>query len=126
MWTNFAKLEQRYTRTQLTKSKLSEQKDPTLFRLQILEEPGLQRKILSRDDMEAIRFLYDHFEVKDILLTMQYMKKLNMEQSVDMLHRLMKNPTLADEKALKKSGTKKKHLRLGDRKGKRQERPMEE
>ncbi len=91
----------------LQKSKLSEQKDPTLFRLQILEELGLQRKILSRDDMEAIRFLYDHFEMKDILLTMQYMKKLNMEQSVDMLHRLMKNPTLADEKALKKSGTKK-------------------
>ena len=82
----------------LQKEKNREQKDPTLFRLNILEGFGLERKNLTSEEQEQLRFLYEHFSMEEILMTMEYIKKLNMEKSIVNLYRLMKNPELDDSK----------------------------
>lgn len=82
----------------LQKGKNREQKDPTLFRLNILEGFGLERKNLTSEEQEQLRFLYEHFSMEEILMTMEYIKKLNMEKSIVNLYRLMKNPELDDSK----------------------------
>lgn len=82
----------------LQKEKNREQKDPTLFRLNILEGFGLERKNLTSEEQEQLRFLYEHFSMEEILMTMEYIQKLNMEKSIVNLYRLMKNPELDDSK----------------------------
>ena len=80
----------------LQKEKNREQKDPTLFRLNILEGLGLEKKNLTSEEQEQLRFLYEHFSMKEILMTIDYIKKLNLEKSIVNLYRLMQHPESAD------------------------------
>ena len=40
--------------------------------------------------------MYEHFSMKEILMTIDYIKKLNLEKSIVNLYRLMQHPESAD------------------------------
>lgn len=87
----------------LQKSKNLQKKDPTLFRLHIMEGLGIARQGFTKEDIEAMQYLYDHFSEEEVLRTVDYMKKLNYEKSIRVLYQLMKYPTVEDASAPKKN-----------------------
>lgn len=89
----------------LQKKENAEKKDPTLFRLHILEALGIGRKLLTKDDVEILQYLYDHFSAEEISKTIEYMTKLNLTRTLSELHRLMKYPTIEDVKYAKTKET---------------------
>ncbi|MDO4794059.1 MAG: DnaD domain protein [Filifactor alocis] len=82
----------------LQKKENARKKDPTLFRIHILEEFGIARDPLTKEDIKALRYLYEHFSLEEITKTIEYMKKLNYKKNVRELYRLMKYPTVDDIK----------------------------
>ncbi|MFC4803585.1 DnaD domain protein [Filifactor villosus] len=82
----------------LRKKENAQKKDPTLFRIHILEELGIARDPLTKEDIKALRYLYEHFSLEEITKTIEYMKKLNYKKSIRELYRLMKYPTVDDIK----------------------------
>lgn len=87
----------------LQKAENLQKKDPTLFRLHIMEGLGIARQGFTKEDIEAMQYLYDHFSEEEVLRTVDYMKKLNYEKSIRVLYQLMKYPTVEDMSAPKKN-----------------------
>ncbi|MGL5439906.1 MAG: DnaD domain protein [Filifactoraceae bacterium] len=69
-----------------------EKKDPTIFRLKILEALNHKEKSLSIKELNLMKFLYESFSLEDVLLGIDGLEKFGREKNIENLYSLLNEP----------------------------------
>lgn len=70
-----------------------EKEDPTIYRLELLKEIDYKGKMLTAEEMETLKSIYNSYSLSDAKLAVLRLKQLNIDINLKNLYKVLLNPT---------------------------------